>query len=65
MKEHIELVEIWRPVESGGEVVRGGKNYKISVIIANNYPVFIEDGFIVEKRPITEAECANIIKNSL
>ena len=68
MEDKVEVIEIWRPVESGGEAVsmREGRSQsmKLSAYIVNGYPVRLEDGFMLERSFITEAEEKQILSNA-
>lgn len=61
----VEVIKIWRPVESGGEAVsyREGhkQQMKIVAFIVGGYPVRLEEGFMLERHEITEEESKRVL----
>lgn len=56
----VEVIEIWAPVENGGEARRDGQNLKLVAFIANGQPIKIAEGYVVELNKISETQYQNI-----
>ena len=68
-ENYIEMVEIWRPVDEGGEVVvrkEGGvmQNMKQVAIIVGQEVIRLEDGIIAERTWLTKEEAANVLRRA-
>lgn len=64
MEEKVEMIEIWQPVEQGGEAINmDGKNLKRIAVLVNGYPIFLETDYCVEKRSITKEEAKLLTNN--
>lgn len=59
----VEIIEIWMPVDSGGEAIMftDGRHLKRIAIIANGTLLMLEKDFIAEKKYITKEELKNIV----
>ena len=57
----VEIIEVWRPVEKGGEAFDFGKqqNLKLVALIANGQPLKLEEDFMINKKYITKQEYKN------
>jgi len=67
MENLVEVIEIWRPVESGGESasivsMRDGRtqNMKLLAFIVGGVPIKLEEDFILQRRDITKEEAKRI-----
>ena len=57
--DKIVVEEIWVPCEKGEEghaITKDGKHYKIVARIANNVPLWLDDGVMLENTPRTKQE---------
>jgi len=64
-KDKVEVLEIWMPVEEGGEArTSDGKNLKLIAYIVNGYPIRLETGFALERRFITKEEEKRILESN-
>ncbi|MBI4029093.1 MAG: hypothetical protein HY376_01890 [Candidatus Blackburnbacteria bacterium] len=64
-EETIEVIEVWEPVESGGEAVRFGTtngkgNLKRIALIVGGTPLFLEKDYFIERREITKEEAKKL-----
>ncbi len=59
-KDLVEMTEIWRLVESGGDVIHGDRQLKKVAILVDGFPIFLEKDFLLERRKITREEEKNI-----
>lgn len=65
-EERVEVIEVWQPVESGGEAIRfgttenGKRNLKRIALIVGGTPFFLEKDYVIERRELTEAEAKTL-----
>jgi len=68
-EEVVEIIEIWQPVENGGEAVRfatteKGKpslnNLKRIALIVGGTPFHLEKDYVMERRQLTEEEAKRL-----
>lgn len=56
-KEFVEVIEIWQPVEKGGEAYHLEKgNLKKIALLVNGHPVLLEKDFFLEKHHLTKED---------
>lgn len=62
MKEEdlVEIIEIWREVEAGGEAVRDGKNLKLTALLANGHPIRLDEGYLLERSYVSKEQEKNM-----
>lgn len=64
----VEVIEIWRPVESGGEAMsmRDGRsqNMKLVAFLVGGEPVKLEEDFMLERRYITKEESVRALAST-
>jgi len=61
MKEDlVQVTEIWRPVEKGGEAYTDGKNFKLVAYLAGGKVIHLEDACFCEVRHISQEEFINL-----
>ena len=60
----IELIELWMPVDEGGEAFDyySKQNLKLVAILANGVPIKLEKDFMIDKKYITKEEYENTFK---
>ena len=58
MENLVEKIEIWKKVESGGDVIEfgSGQHLKKVVILINGHPIFLDEEMYLEKKQITKEE---------
>lgn len=63
-KKMIELIELWMPVDEGGEAFDyySKQNLKLVAILANGVPIKLEKDFMIDKKYITKEEYENTFK---
>jgi len=68
MEDTVEVIEIWRPVESGGEVVsmRSGRsqNMKLVAYLVGGHVIKLEEDFMLKKSAVTTTTAKQITSNS-
>lgn len=53
----VEKIEVWQPVESGGEAIReDGTHMKRIAILLDGTPLFLEKNFYIEKQGLSKEE---------
>lgn len=60
MEDKIEIIEIWRPVEEGGQVRMGDKNLDLVAYIVGGEFIRFADGFVAEKSYCSKEQARRI-----
>ncbi len=53
-----EMIEIWMPVEKGGEAysLKKSRNLRLVAVLLDGYPIKLDTDWVVEKYPVTKEE---------
>lgn len=63
-RQVVEMIEIYQPVEIGGEAIRedGSHLEKIAIIVGGK-PIFLKDGICLEKTELSKEKVNNLINS--
>lgn len=65
MEDLVELIEVWQPVETGGESVReDGSHLKRVALIVSGSPVFLEKDYCIERRFISKEQAKLLVQHN-
>lgn len=63
-QELLERIEIWKPVKTGGEMIKAdGTHLERIATIINGHIIFLKENYAIEKCSISKEEVKQIYKN--
>ncbi len=68
MDDLVEMIEIWRPVEEGGQIVRmvegRSQPMELCALLVGGVPIRLADGYALERTQITKEESVRALASA-